>query len=105
MNELKLAVLAQNVPQVPQVPVEELVMAVGTKLPIEGLDDCLVFEEQLKTDDKKKTALTALFRYLCSTQTTVKTCINNVLTKIMKKAVQSQYSGKGRKVGQGMWET
>ncbi|XP_011312403.1 uncharacterized protein [Fopius arisanus] len=98
MNELKLTVLAQNIPQAPQVSLHQLMTAVDTKLPIETLDDFLQFEEQLKNDDKKKFALTALFNCLCFTHPTVKACINHVLPQIMKKAVQSQYSGIGRKV-------
>ena len=64
MDELKLAMVASNIPKVPKGTVQDLVAAIKTPLPIANLDDFLEFDKAVDEDQEKKKALVKCFFFL-----------------------------------------
>lgn len=64
-------------------------------MPIETFPDFLKFEEELRTNEEKKALMDLLL--MCFDFSNIKDCIHKILPKIIKKEIQGQYSGQGRK--------
>ncbi|XP_024873746.1 uncharacterized protein LOC112455796, partial [Temnothorax curvispinosus] len=81
----------------PQGTRAELKEKLEINLPIETLPDFLKFEEELRTNEDKKKALMDLLLLMCLDFSNIKDCIHKILPQIIKKEIQGQYSGQGRK--------
>lgn len=96
-EEIKVTIANIKIHEKPQSTKAELKEKLDVDLPIETLPDFVRFEEELKINEDKKKALMDLLLVMCFEFSNVKDCIHKVLPQIIKKEIQEQYSGQGRR--------
>lgn len=96
-DEIKITIANMKIHEKPQGTMAELKEKLENNLPIEIVPDFLSFENELRLNKDKKKNLIDLLLLMCFDYSNVKDCIHKVLPKIIKKEIQGQYSGQGRK--------
>ncbi|XP_032689014.1 uncharacterized protein LOC116852605 [Odontomachus brunneus] len=98
INEVKHTIIINqsNANYQPERSIEKLKEALTIALSTISLDHFLQLENLLMDSPQNKEALMALFRVLIITQSNLKESIAKVMSSIMTKAVELQYSGTGK---------
>lgn len=70
---------------------------IGENLPFEDIETFMSFDESLKNSEEKQKAMNEIFQMITAGSTTCEEDVQKILGKLLKKEIQLQYSGSGKK--------